>query len=175
MLTKPSPLCCHCNGGRGKEERKIYALSCQLSALAVSDLGDCTIRAAFSWSVTCALVLTVNKKCISIHEHSSKSLANFQTSEKTRVSCWSLSPLAHPRFSVCCKYPVSQLSGATVLWAPFDCYCMPIYMVAISYVLALSVVSTLFETVYILAGNIGIFYGHFREVITHPPNIFFSP
>lgn len=71
ILTKPSPLCCHGNGGRGKEERKIYALSCQLSALAVSDLGDCTVRAAFSWSVTCALVLTINKKCISIHERSS--------------------------------------------------------------------------------------------------------
>lgn len=71
ILTKPSPLCCHCNGGRGKEERKIYALSCQFSALAVSDLGDCTVRAAFSWSVACALVLSINKKCISIQERSS--------------------------------------------------------------------------------------------------------
>ena len=69
ILTKPSPLCCHCNGGRGKE-KKIYALSCQLSALAVSDLGDCTVRAAFSWSVACALVLTINKICINIHEGS---------------------------------------------------------------------------------------------------------
>lgn len=62
ILTKPSPFCCLCN--RGKD----IHTSCQLSPLAVSDLCDYIVRAAFSWSVACALVLTINKKRIRIHD-----------------------------------------------------------------------------------------------------------
>lgn len=73
-------------GEREKEERKIYVLSCQLSALAVSDLADCAVRAALSWSVACALVLTINRECISIYECTSF-LSDFQAPGKTKVSC----------------------------------------------------------------------------------------
>lgn len=65
---------------------KIHTLSCQLSPLAVSDLCDWSIRAASSWSVACALVLIINKKCIRVHDCSffffPKWLVNFQTSSE---------------------------------------------------------------------------------------------
>lgn len=62
ILTKPSPFCCPCNRGRD-----IHTFLPAFSSGCL-DLCECIVRAAFSWSVACALVLIINKKYIRIHD-----------------------------------------------------------------------------------------------------------